>query len=111
MDAALGLVRAGPAAGAVVLAGGDGPRAGPAADAGITPVVERVVGDLVLHDEAPDILLGPRRERIELDEAELAVALDDGGVRPVWGLVAPDGADPCVEADEGLLERDDFADV
>ena len=49
----------GPAAGAVVLAGGDGARARPAADARVALVVQRVVRHVVLHDERPHVLLRP----------------------------------------------------
>src|SRR4051794_41186167 len=47
MQPAFGLRLARPAAGPFVLAGADGPRAGPAADRGKALVVERVVGDMV----------------------------------------------------------------
>src|SRR6266566_1259427 len=52
---ALLLDGAGPAARAVVLAVADRPGARPAADAWVTLVVQRVVGDVVLVDEAPHL--------------------------------------------------------
>src|SRR2546421_5037386 len=50
VDAALELVRAGPAPGALGLAGDDRPRAGDAADRRVAPVVQRVVRNLVHVD-------------------------------------------------------------
>src|ERR1700728_583024 len=48
-----------PAAGALILAIGNRPGARPAADTGIVLIVQRVVGNAMLHHEAPDILLRP----------------------------------------------------
>src|SRR4051812_29453815 len=67
VQAALGLGLAGPAAGALVLAGGDGASARPAADRRIALVVQRVVGDLVRHDERPDVARVPAQEWVDLD--------------------------------------------
>jgi hypothetical protein len=44
--------------------------------------------------------VGPPDERVDLDEAELAVALDDAGPGALGGLVAPDRGDPRVERRE-----------
>src|SRR5262245_26420200 len=57
VEAAFGLREAGPAAGAVILVGVDGARAGPAADARVALIVERIIRDPVLHDEGPDVAL------------------------------------------------------
>ena len=45
------------------------PGAGHAADRAVAGVVQRVVGDLVGHDVAPDVLLRPVRERLDLPHA------------------------------------------
>src|SRR5437899_2227164 len=65
VDAALGLVLARPAS----LAPRSGLRARRAPDRGVTAVVERVVGHLVLHHVAPHLLLRPIRQWIELPDA------------------------------------------
>src|SRR4051794_34139726 len=55
VEAALGLRLAGPPARPLVVALGDRPGAGPAADRREAPVVHRVVRDIVGHDEGPDV--------------------------------------------------------
>src|SRR5260221_7767481 len=57
-----------PAAGAHVLAGLDRPRARRTADRPVALVVEAVVGDGVVTEGAPDVRLGPGRERVVLVE-------------------------------------------
>jgi hypothetical protein len=56
VNAALGFVKARPAAGAFALALTDGARAGPAADRAVAAVLQWIVGNLVLADVAPDLL-------------------------------------------------------
>ena len=81
VQAALGLLVAAPAAGAGVLAGTDGTRAGPAADARVALRVERVHGDVVGPHVRPDVVAGPGDERVDLDEAEARVPLHDAARR------------------------------
>src|SRR5215204_4853157 len=96
------LRRSAPAAGALVFAEHDRAGAGPAADAGVALVVQRVVGDVVFGDQGPDVLLGPVGQGADFDQAELFVPADDGGFGPVGALVAADGAGPGVEALDGF---------
>src|SRR5207244_1494099 len=70
----------------------------PATDARIALIVQRVVRHFMLGHEGPNILLGPAQQRIDFDQAELRIPLNDLGNRPVFGLVATDGAEPSVIA-------------
>src|SRR5262249_39478989 len=54
-----------PAARSLILTGGHGPRARPAADARIALVVKRVVRHIVFGNKSPHILVGPAQERID----------------------------------------------
>src|SRR4051794_28955600 len=65
VQAALVLLGAGPAP----LAPVPGLRAVRAADRRVAAIVQRVVGDVVREDVAPDVLLGPVDERAQLPEA------------------------------------------
>src|SRR4051794_10369005 len=105
MEAALFLAGAPPAAGPLVLPRADGGGAWPAADARIAAIVQRIVRDLVTQDEVPHVLLGPRQERIDFDEAEPHVPFDHRGAAAIVGLVLANGADPGVIADDGAAER------
>src|SRR5688572_24850058 len=79
-----------PAAGARVFSGHDGGGARPASDRRVVLIVEGVVRHVVFVDVGPDVARGPTDQRVDLDEAELAVALDDRGVGPIERLVAAD---------------------
>src|SRR6266542_2057767 len=98
VQAALLLDGAGPAAGALVAAGAHRLRAGPAANARVALVVQRVVRHVVLHYERPDLFLGPAQQRVDLHQVELRVPLHRAGHRPMDRLVAADRTDPGVEA-------------
>src|SRR4051794_3113427 len=100
MDAALGLGAARPAA----LAAGAGEGAGRAADRGVALVVKRVVGKLVLMHVAPDVLLGPVHEWVELPDSAPLVALHVLGVGPGGRLLAPDAGDPRLGSFKGPIE-------
>src|SRR5690606_11377310 len=63
VDPALGLVPAGPAAAARVLARGDPGGARPAPDRGVAVVDERVDQDAVVGDVALDLLVAPPGQR------------------------------------------------
>src|SRR5262245_61855523 len=90
--------RAGPAAGALVFAIRDWPGAGPAADARVALVVERIVGHVILVDETPHIFLGPGEERVDFDQVELGIPVDNIGTGAVARLIAANGADPGIVA-------------
>src|SRR4051794_37812776 len=94
------------------LAGRNRPGARLAADRGVAPVVQRVVGDIALTDVLPDLLLRPLGERVELDDrAVIVVDLDLADVGAGRPLVAAKAGDPRVERREMLRQRLDLADV
>ena len=96
VQAALGLAGAGPAAFA--------PRAGDgavrAADRRVALVVERVVGQVVLGDVAPHVLVRPVRERVELPALVLGVPGELGRAGARRRLVAAQAGDPGVDVGE-----------
>ena len=77
VQAAFFFDQAGPAAGALVVAGGNGARAGPAADAGITLIMQGIVGDVVIGDQLPDFLLRPVGQGTDFHQTEFLVPADD----------------------------------
>src|SRR4051794_36117839 len=108
VDPALDLVGAGPAP----LTAGAGEGAGCTADRVVALVVQGVVGQVVLRDVVPDVLVRPLHERVELPDAALLVALDVLRVRARRRLLAPDPRDPRVDVRaERLLERGDLLDA
>lgn len=111
MEAALELVEPDPAAGAQVVAGLDGLSAGPAADAGVVPLVQLVVGDVVGMDVGPDVRFGPFYQRSDFDDIVLVVPAQDRCAGPCGRLVAAQGGDPGGAAVQGLAHGDDFADA
>src|SRR5215218_10092015 len=100
MEAALDPVGAGPAA----LAAGAGRGAVGAADRREAAVVQRVVGDVMGRDVAPDVLLGPVGQRGGLPLAVGAVPAELGGAGARRRLVAAQPGDPCVDTGEHRLE-------
>ena len=58
---------------------------------------------------APQVLLGPLDERVELPDPALVVPLDRLGVGPRRRLLAADAGDPGVDAAERALQRGDLA--
>src|SRR4030088_1807292 len=101
VEAALGLVLPRPAA----LAAGARFRARRATDRLVAAVVERVVGQVVLRDEAPHIAIAPVGQRIELPQGVGFVPFELGGVRAGRRLLAAEAGHPGVEAAEGPLQR------
>ncbi len=88
MDAALGLLLALPAAGALVLAGGDGRRRVPVPDGLVAPVQQGVVRHVVLGDVRLDLGERPVEQRVDLDDAPLVVDLEDGDLVALAALAA-----------------------
>src|SRR5262249_2155860 len=82
---------------------------GPAANARIALVVERIVRHVMLEDKRPDVLLGPLQERVDLHQAEFGVPLDNAGAGAVGRLVAADRTDPGVVAGDGAAQRHNLA--
>src|SRR5262245_10811038 len=109
VQAALDLFLTRPAAGARVLAWHHLARAVRASDRRVVPVVQRVVGNLVLANVGPDVVEAPVRQRVRLHESELLVPLDLLRVRPRGGLVAADAGDPGVDLAERALQGLDLA--
>src|SRR5262249_34984185 len=99
-----------PAAGPRVLPGAHRARAGPAADARIALRVERAHRHVVPAHVVPHRVARPGHERIDLDEPEACVALEDLGPRTIPRLVAADRGDPGLEARARGLQRLDLAD-
>ncbi len=88
VQAALGFGRAAPASGAFVgFAQTDSSRAGPAADARIALVVERVVGNILGEDPFPDVAFGGVRQRTDLHEVEFFVPTNNRCLRTVGALI------------------------
>src|SRR5918995_84293 len=98
MYSAFRLARAAPATGAWVFADVDKRGARGAADGRVAEVVQRVVRHVVLRDVVPHVARRPRGERVDLDEAELRVALDDAGPGARRRLVAAARRDPRARA-------------
>src|SRR3569833_2767292 len=107
VDAALGLGPALPAAGPLVLAGGDGRGRVPVADRLVAAVQQLVVGHVVLADVGLDLGEGPIDERVDLDDAALAVELEHADLVALAALGAAaagqHGGD--AQAVEGALLR------
>src|ERR1022692_2263583 len=102
MDAALGLLRARPAA----LAARAGLGARCAADRGIALVVQRVIGEIALEDPLPKVLLGPQGKRVVLvDAATLVVPLDQLRIHARGTLLASDAGDPALRVGQSTLQR------
>src|SRR5205823_9825483 len=103
VESALSLAAAAPPPRALGFAGRSGPGAGPAADARVALVEQRVVRDAVFADVAPHVGPAPPRQGKHLDDrpaSDLVVLEQLGGPTGV-GLVLSHGADPGVERDDG----------
>src|SRR5215210_6257045 len=111
MDAALELVRAGPASRALVLAPEDGTRARHAADRRIARVVQRVVRNLVHVDVGPHAFGIPVDDGLDLPDAVALRPFDPLCAGARQRLFAADTGDPRLVRGERALERLDLADV
>ena len=94
MDSAFGFGFASPATGARVLPGFDRVCARPAADAGITVIVQGVIRQVIYLNVFPDLFACPRRQRIEFCHLVGVIPFDKGSVGAEGGLVAADAGDP-----------------
>ena len=108
MNSTFKFVGIGPPTRPFLLVGPRRTRARDAADRAIARVVQRVERDLVRLDVAPDLLLAPVRERLDLPDAVTIGALDLAGVGARRRLVAADAGDPGVVGLERLDERLDL---
>src|SRR6266542_144817 len=111
MNAALQLVRAGPAPGTLVLVLLNGTRAWDAADRRIARIVQRVVRDLVHDDVRLQALRLQVDDRMALPDAVAFRPLDTLGIRTRQCLLAADPSNPRVVGSQRTLERLDLADV
>ena len=111
VNAALELVRAGPATGALLLVRGRRAGARDAADRAVPRVVQRVGGYLVDVDVRPHPLLVPVGERVDLEDLVALRPLHLRRVDAARRLVAANPRDPGVVRLQRLDERLDLADV
>src|SRR5215212_8921261 len=111
MDSTFDLVRARPAAGALVLVRHDRARARDAADRRVADVVQRVVRNLVYVHVRLHALRVPVDERLDLPDAVALRPLDAPRVLPRQRLLAADPGDPGVVGRERALERLNLAKV
>ena len=96
MQAALGLAAVLPATRARIFTGKDRRRAVGATNAGIVPVMQRVVRNLVNADIGPNILAFPSRQGVYFQKPELAIPFDQSCSGSRRGLITPDPGDPCL---------------
>jgi len=96
MQAAFGFVCASPPAGSFMLALSYGLGAVSAPDTRIATVVERVIGQVIAHDVAPDVGSAPTDERIDFDQIPFCVPLDNLSSGAGGRLIAPDRSHPCI---------------
>src|SRR5690348_12539783 len=94
MQAAFGLGGTGPATGPAVLPGAQPPGARSTADRAVTLAQQRVDQDAVIGDVFGHLLVGPGRDRVELDHAVLGVPLDYLGASPLGRVGAAQAGRP-----------------
>src|SRR6266566_9621766 len=111
VDAALELVRTGPAAGALLLVGRSRAGARDAADRAIPGLVQRVERNLVDLDVGPDALLVPVGERVELPDPVTLRPLELRRSGAARRLIAADAGDPGVVGAERFEQRLNLADM
>src|SRR5215470_13075370 len=80
-------------------------RAGRAANAGVALVMKTIVGDVVLADIVPHLVMGPIDQRIDLHEvAVFPIQFDLPGLRARYRLLAPQAGHPGIQSAEGPLQ-------
>src|SRR5258706_14717579 len=84
MYSALSLNRSTPASRARVFTNLHGRGAGRAADGRVAVVVKRIKRHIVPGYVIPDVAGGPGGERVDFDQAELLIPLDQANVRTCW---------------------------
>src|SRR5262245_19955447 len=105
MQPALGLRKPAPPPGSLVLPQHHGPRARPATNARITLIMKWVIGDIVLGNEAPNLLLRPVRQRTHLHQTAFLVPADNRRFGTIRTLVPTDRAGPRVHAHHRLFQH------
>lgn len=77
-----------------VLARHDRTSAMRASDAGVVLIVKWIVRNLMGMEIAPDLLVGPIGDGVDLDQPELCIPFNLAGTGASGGLLATDAADP-----------------
>src|SRR5258708_7113675 len=95
MQPALRLVEPRPASRAGIFSRLHASRAMGAPNAGISAIMERVVGKVVVVDITPDLRRAPVGERVDLHQMKFCVPVYLKRAGPLWGLVAADTGHPC----------------
>src|SRR5690606_555559 len=106
---ALVLVAPGPPARARVLTGQRPRGARLAADRRVAVGEQRVDDQAVALRVRGDLLVGPRRDRVDLDDAVALVPAHERGVRAGGGLAAAHTGRPRLVVRQGLAHRGDLA--
>ena len=109
MQTALGLGHSTPTPSTFIFAKQHGTGAGPATNARVSLVVQHVVGDIVLCDHLPHILLGPIGKWTDLHQRKLLVPANDWRPCPVRTLISTDGTHPSMFALDCLPQHNKFA--
>src|SRR5580704_11106166 len=94
VQSALGFLEPGPASRSRVFAGLDASGAVRAADTRIPAIVQRIIGESVFVDVAPDLLRGPIGERVDLDQMKLRIPRHLERARSFGGLITTDTGYP-----------------
>src|SRR5699024_6178635 len=94
VQAALGFAATRPTPATGIVAGGDPRGARRAADGEIALAHQRVLQNPVRGDVVVELLVGPRGDRVDLDEAVRLVPGDKGGIRSCRSVDATDTGDP-----------------
>ncbi len=105
----LGIAR--PAAGTWVFTGFHGLCTGPATNAGVTVIMQRIIGEVMGVDMFPHLVACPRGKRIELDHLVGIVPFHKPGIRTEGRLIAADTGDPGVVIGQELTLRNYLTDV
>ena len=79
--------------------------AGPATDARIASIMQRIVGHVFAENAIPDVALGPGRQRADLHQAEFLVPADNRRLGAGGALVAADAGRPGVETGRHAVQH------
>src|SRR5205814_2225521 len=109
VQSAFDLAAPGPTTGAGVFALADRTRARPAADRHVALAAQRVLGQVMVADVGGNVVVGPRRDRVDLDDAAADVEPDDRCLRTRRRFRTSQAGHPCLLAVEGTCEWLDFA--
>ena len=113
MNSTLALIEAGPAAGSLAFAVGNGTGAGLAADGTIASRREGIHGKVVLLDVILHLVASPCGHGIQFNNVEIAqdievVELNDAGFFTSLILLSTNASDPNIQFGEFFLEGNDL---